>query len=94
MEVRIREFCADDSVVHGDEQYIRRMAALMREHWEHQREYHAGLMGQGTRALKERTQEQRREAEEFHRLSVEEQVRLLEAENAARGGEMRGVMLL
>ena len=27
VEARIREFCADDSVVHGDEQYIRRMAA-------------------------------------------------------------------
>ena len=37
VEAWIREFCTDDSVVHGDEQYIRRMAALMREHWEQQR---------------------------------------------------------
>ena len=29
---RIREYCADDSVVRCDEPYIRRMAALMREH--------------------------------------------------------------
>ena len=94
VEDRIREFCADDSVVRGDELYIRRMAALMREHWDQQREYHAGLIGQGSRALKNRTEEQRRAAEEFRRLPVEEQIRVLEERNKESGGGSRGVILL
>ena len=34
LEARRREYCADDSVVHRDEQFILQMAALMREHWD------------------------------------------------------------
>ena len=39
LEARRREYCADDSVVHCDEQFILQMAALMRDHWDQQREW-------------------------------------------------------
>ena len=34
LEARRREYCADDSAAHCDEQFILQMAALMREHWD------------------------------------------------------------
>ena len=94
LEARRREYCADDSVVHCDEQFILQMAALMRQHWNQQREYHQGLIGQGTRSLGEQTLGQRQAAEEFRRLPLEEQVRMIEEENARCGGESKGVMVL